>query len=199
MVRTEKLAIFGGGGHGRVVAQIAAAAGCGEVVWIDDDPAKAAMAFDTFRNTFAGLPVALGIGDNTAREQVFMRLEAAGIVPLTLVHPSAVVADDAVLEAGCVVMPHAVVNTGARLGRGVIVNSGAVVEHDCVIGDFAHISPNAALAGGVCVGDRVHVGIGASVIQQVCIGADTVVGAGAAVVRDLPAGVTAVGVPAQAC
>jgi acetyltransferase-like isoleucine patch superfamily enzyme len=39
--------------------------------------------------------------------------------------------------------------------------------------------------------------MGAKIIQGISIGPWTVVGAGAAVVRDLPANVTAVGVPAR--
>jgi acetyltransferase EpsM len=48
----------------------------------------------------------------------------------------------------------------------------------------------------VNVGEGCYIGMGANVIQGKSIGDWTVVGAGAAVVTDLPANVTAVGVPA---
>ena len=47
------------------------------------------------------------------------------------------------------------------------------------------------------VGEGALVGIGASVAPGCAIGARATVGAGAAVVRDIPAGATAVGVPAR--
>ncbi len=195
METTETIAVYGKSGHGRVVAQIAAALGYTEILWIDD-AAEGAASLERFLSETDGVPVALGIGSNAARQNVYEKLEKAGIEPVTLVHPSAVIADDVGIGAGTVVMPLATVNAGARLGSGVIVNTHAVVEHDCVLEDFVHISPSAALAGAVRVGRRSHVGIGASVIQCLSIGDDTVVGAGAAVVNDLPSRVLAAGVPA---
>jgi acetyltransferase-like isoleucine patch superfamily enzyme len=53
------------------------------------------------------------------------------------------------------------------------------------------------LSGQVRVALGAHIGTGASVIQGIRIGAWSIVGAGAVVIRDVPAGVTAVGVPAN--
>jgi maltose O-acetyltransferase len=49
----------------------------------------------------------------------------------------------------------------------------------------------------IVIGDNVWLGGGAIVCPGVTIGADTVVGAGSVVTRDLPAGVVAVGSPAN--
>ncbi len=196
MEATDRIGIYGIGGHGKVVAQIARSTGFSDIVWIDD-AAEKALTFERFLQRFPQTPVALGIGTNAAREAVFAKMEAAGLTPVTLVDPSAAVAGDAVLGAGCVVMPKAVINTEARIGRGTIVNTGAVVEHECRLDDFVHVSPAAALAGAVEVGRRTHIGIGSSVIQCLHIGADCVVAAGAAVTSDLPDGVLAAGVPAR--
>ena len=141
--------------------------------------------------------LALGIGDNAARERCFERLRSNGIRISTVVHPRASVSRSAQLGEGTVVMAGAVVNPDARCGHGAIVNSGAVVEHDCILGAFVHVSPNAALGGNVAIGDRSHVGLGASVIPGTRIGRDVRVGAGAAVVRDVADGQTVVGVPAR--
>jgi serine O-acetyltransferase len=47
------------------------------------------------------------------------------------------------------------------------------------------------------IGDRVFIGAGARVLGGIAIGDDAVIGANAVVIEDIPAGATAVGVPAR--
>ena len=56
---------------------------------------------------------------------------------------------------------------------------------------------HANVSGAAHLGAGVYLGTNATVIQAVRVGAGTTVGAGAVVVRELPAGITAVGVPAR--
>jgi sugar O-acyltransferase (sialic acid O-acetyltransferase NeuD family) len=207
-VTGKRVAVYGAGGHGKVVADIAMAAGQNVVAFIDDSPSKKGatiwevpvISWQRFADEVAarhGASVGLGIGDNAARERCVTRLRSAGIAIATLVHPSATVARSAVVGEGSVIMAGAVVNPDADVGTGCIINTGAVVEHDCVVAPFAHLSPNAALGGGVHVGRRTHLGLGAVVLPLVRIGDDVRVGAGAVVRRDVASGLTVVGVPAR--
>lgn len=189
----QKLYIYGHGGHGRVVADIAVAAGYRDIRFLDDAHGQ---KFD------AGLPkgnIIVTVGDNAVRQRLGQKVSAAGFRLVSLIHPAAVVSPSAVVAAGVVVMPQAVINNSACIGEGSIINTAAVVEHDCIIGAYAHVCPNVALAGGVYVGERVQVGIGSCVIQDVRIGAGSMIGAGSVVVRDLEADVVAFGNPARAC
>src|SRR5690606_21235689 len=52
----------------------------------------------------------------------------------SFVHPSAVVAPDAVLEEGVWLGPHAVVESGARIAHGSAIGAGCVIGPDCEIG-----------------------------------------------------------------
>ena len=63
--------------------------------------------------------------------------------------------------------------------------------------NFCNINPGAHLAGNVTVGEGCYIGMGANIIQGISIGPWSIIGAGAVVVRDIPANVTAVGVPAK--
>jgi sugar O-acyltransferase (sialic acid O-acetyltransferase NeuD family) len=210
----SRFLIWGGGGHGKVVADLVRSLDHELIGYVDADAAKlgcevepggarVVMLQDELLRCAAGegpLPegvtaVALAIGSNTTRLHCLAQL--TGLSAPALVHPTAVVSPSAVLGAGTVVFPGAVINADARIGAAVIVNSAAVVEHDCVVGDGAHLSPRATLAGGVRVGERSWVGAGATVIQGISIGADVTVGAGAVVIRDVPDGQTVVGVPAR--
>lgn len=208
MTAFGSLWIVGAGGHGRVVADAARSAGWKVVGFLDDNPALdghrvSGLPVRRLAEVAAPgseellIPVALGIGGNSEREQVHGRLEAFGFRVVSVLHNEAVVADTALIQAGTVVLATAVVNSDARIGRGCIINSGAVVEHDCVLGDFAHVSPNAAMGGGARLGKRSHLGLGAVVLPKIVVGSDVRVGAAAAVIRDVPDGVTVVGVPAQ--
>nr|WP_231117096.1 NeuD/PglB/VioB family sugar acetyltransferase [Pseudodesulfovibrio alkaliphilus] len=198
--------IVGNGGHALVVADILACAeGMAPLGHVEKDAGSGSVAQ-------SGLPlhggiaslgtvphdaVVVAIGDNRTRMAVADSLADEGEVLASAIHPSAVIARDAVIGAGCVVCAGVVVNPGCSIGRNVILNTGCTVDHHCRIGDHAHIAPGVNLAGGVSVGRGAFVGIGACAIPGVTIGEWAVVGAGAAVVRDVPSGRSVVGVPAR--
>lgn len=201
-----RLVILGAGGHGRVVAEAALAAGLDLMGFTDRDPALAGA-------TICGLPVLgvdadvesgrivcpgllLGIGPNTIRLALSRRFQGRWVQP-TLVHPRAWVSPSARLGAGTVVMANATVQTSCRLGAAVIINTNASVDHDGDLGDGVHVSPGAHLAGTVTVGAGTHIGIGATVIEGIRIGANCLIAAGAVVVRDVPDGARVAGVPAR--
>ena len=203
----RSLYVFGAGGHGKVVADIAIQAGWRVLALLDDNPELA-------ESTVLGLRVivgrdgiedllrsddlvALGIGSNAVRMRIQRELENRGIRVQTIISRHAVVSSWARIGRGTVVMPGAIVNAGAVIGDGVILNTGAVVEHDCEIGDFAHVSPNSTIGGTAKVGRLSQVAIGASVLPRVRVGARTILGAGSVATRDLPDDVIAYGVPAR--
>lgn len=206
--------IWGGGGHGKVVADLVRALGHQVAGFVDSSPEKLGQSVEPLgarvllsqdellrqlreRGSYPeGITaLALGMGDNRAR---FGYLELLAELPLPpLVHPSAVVSPSARVGRGSVVFAGAILNASARIGAAAIINSGAIIEHDCEIADGAHVSPGAALSGGVRVGERSWIGTGAALIPGIRVGADAMLGAGAVVIRDVPDGATVVGNPAR--
>ncbi len=194
----QEIAIYGASGHGKVVADIAEALGYKIAYFIDDDMGKTDfMGCAVERMNINKLPVALGIGNNKTRQNIFSCLCEENVEILTLIHPSCVVSKRATFGIGSVVMPNAVINSCAKIGKGVIVNTASVIEHDNVIGDFVHISPNVALAGNVKIGELSHIGIGSTVIQNITIGKEVVIGAGSVVIDDIADFSKVVGNPAK--
>jgi sugar O-acyltransferase (sialic acid O-acetyltransferase NeuD family) len=205
---TQQILIFGAGGHAKVVAEVARACGLEVIGFLEDHSLRDGIPYfgsqvvdwnryEQDRERWRLIPIALAVGDNSGRGEVYQRLISAGSQIRSLVHSSAVISPTAVIGSGTVVMAAAVVNADAHIGMGVIVNTSAVVEHDCRVGDFAHLSPNVALGGGARVGPRAHLGIGAVVLPRVEIGADSIVGAGSVVLDAVEPGTTVVGAPAR--
>lgn len=107
--------------------------------------------------------------------------------------------------------------SNVTIGTAVFINYGCQLADvaKITIGDHTQIGPNVQLltpchplearrrqrkwetARAVTIGDNVWLGGGVIVCAGVTIGSDTVVGAGSVVTRDLPAGVLAVGSPAN--
>jgi sugar O-acyltransferase (sialic acid O-acetyltransferase NeuD family) len=199
-----RVVVFGAGGHSRVVADVVCAAGFELVGHLDEVKpegeavgARSVLGGALWLAANRGVLVALGIGSNAIRREVFELSRSANAALPAFVHPSAVVSPSAQLAEGVVVMPGAIINAGASIGVGAIINSGAVVEHDCVVGEFAHVSPNATMAGAAKLLANAHLGAAAAVLPGVEVGEGTDVGAGAVVVKALRARVVAAGVPAR--
>ena len=99
------------------------------------------------------------------------------------------------------------IHPGARIGRRFFIDHGMGV----VIGETAEIGNDVTLYHGVTLGgttwnkgkrhptldDDVVVGAGAKILGPIYIGKGAKVGSNAVVVRDVPAGCTAVGIPAR--
>lgn len=94
-----------------------------------------------------------------------------------------------------------------QLGRRVIFEhqSGIVIHGDCSIGDDSIIRQGVTLGNRYLdrpfdapkLGARVNVGAGAKIFGNVTIGDGANIGANAVVLCDVPAGATAVGLPAK--
>jgi|GEM_PF-123922 len=140
--------------------------------------------------------VVIAVGSSPARAGIDERLRAWGRTSPALVHPSATVGADVELGPGVILAAGARVTTNVRLGRHTHVNVNAVISHDGRLGDHVTVSPGALVNGNVTIDDRAFLGTGAVVTPGRHIGSDAVIGAGAVVVDDVPAGVTARGVPA---
>jgi UDP-N-acetylbacillosamine N-acetyltransferase len=204
----RSLLIWGAGGHAAVVADVARGAGWTVLGFIDDRPGG------TVATTVYGLPVydrnaaetmvrrgvhhaAVAIGDPRVRLRKAALLEEWGCTLPVIVHPRAIVADSASLEAGALVCSGAVVAPLARVGRLSIVNTLASADHECELAEAVHLCPGVHLAGRVRVGRGTWVGVGSSVRDGVRLGEWCYVGAGAVLVADLPDFSLAYGVPAK--
>ena len=77
------------------------------------------------------------------------------------VHPSAVVADDAQVDASASIGPFAVIESGARIGANVTVGAHCFIGARCVIGEGGWLAPRVTLYHDVSIGKRVVIQSGA--------------------------------------
>ncbi len=73
-------------------------------------------------------------------------------------HPSADVAEDAVLGSGTQVWHQAQIREGARLGQRCNVGKGVYIDHDVEIGNAVKIQNRASIYHGTTIEDGVFVG-----------------------------------------
>lgn len=199
-----ELLIYGAGGHGRIVLDVARLSGFAPIVIVDAAPMSRRLdglvvldESEVHWDLLRSFKFVCAVGGNGVRAELFARCCELGGCGIGLRHPSAIVAERIAIIDGTVVCAGAVINPGATIGGNCIINTSASVDHDCRIGDHVHICPGVRLGGNVTVGDRTMIGIGSSVIQGIRIGARCVIGAGSVVVRDVPDDSVAFGVPAR--
>ncbi|AUV44352.1 MULTISPECIES: acetyltransferase [Citrobacter freundii complex] len=202
----NRIAIYGAGGHGKVVAELVELAGYNQVFFFDEQWPSVTLNkhwpligdFDSLVETINDYDgVVVAIGNNRARLEKTNYLIKIGAPLKTFIHPTAYISRYSEIGLGSVIMAHAVVNPFVTIGNAVIINTAATIDHDSILNDGVHICPGVHLAGAVYVGNEVMIGIGAQVIQGINIEFRATVGAGANVLLDVEPHTTVVGNPAK--
>lgn len=192
--------ILGVGGHAKVVID-AALKSRNKISAVYDDDVSTHNSFFCGHKVRGNIdskilgPSFIAIGNNKIRFELSNRIPNAKWE--TIIHPSAIIADDVKIGEGSVIMAGVILQPGTSIGKHCIINTGSCIDHDCTISDFVHIAPNCGIAGGVSIGVGAFVGIGSSVVQYISIGEWTTIGAGSAVINNIQSYCTAVGVPAK--
>lgn len=204
MNKHKNLMVIGAGGHGRVVADVAARSGkFQQIVFLDDAQPNQELPYpylgkcDMAENYLDQYEMVVAIGNGEVRQKIMRVLADKGACFATIVAPDAIVASDVQIGAGTVVFSGVVINTGASIGQGVIVNTASSIDHDCMVGDFCHIAVGARLCGTVRLAPQVWVGAGAVVINNLSVDTSCVIGAGAVVVKNIEQQGVYIGVPAK--
>ncbi|WP_411280391.1 acetyltransferase [Gemmatimonas sp.] len=206
------IVIYGAGGMGREVAQLLADLNEREPTWSvlgyisDDDSIHGTTSGDLpvigggawVRARTQPIAVAFGVGSPALKRILVERVRAPHVSFPTLVHPTVIMGRRVSLGEGTIVCAASVITVDIHVGAFSTVNLCCTITHDAVLGEYTTLAPSVNVSGNVTIGNGTDIGTGSKVIQGVSIGEWSIVGAGAVVSRDLPANVTAVGVPAKA-
>lgn len=207
-----KVILWGGTGQAKVVRPIVEHYGAKVVAIFDDTPNLAPpfpdvdlyCGYEGFKRWIAsqsrneiGFSITIGNPHGRVRLRLHDLLVEEGLSPVTVAHPTAWIAENAIVGSGSQIMAGAIIGAEARLGRECIVNTKASVDHEDILEDGVEIAPGATLCGLVQARTNAWICAGATVLPRINIGADARVGAGAVVTRDVPDGATVVGIPAK--
>lgn len=211
---TLDLVIVGSGGFGREAADVVDAINAVTPTWnlvgfVDDSPTEENVARVGRRGSqilgplggigdyAPGAHCVIGVGNPTTRQKLAARAGEAGLVPATLVHPTAVIGANSVIAPGSVICAFVAVGSDVTLGSHVHLDRGSHVGHDSVLEDFVTVHPAAVISGSCHIGTGAELGTNSTLIQEIRVGAHATVGAAACVVHDVPINVTVKGVPAR--
>ena len=196
-----KVILWGGTGQAKVVRPIIEYYGTKVVAVFDDTPGLQPPFPDVelyggqeeFREWIEhqrreeiGFCVAIGNPHGRVRLRLHDLLVEEGLSPTSLAHPTAWIADNAVIGAGAQILAGAIVAAEARLGRQCIVNNNALVEHETHLDDAVEIGPSATILGLTSIGVNTLVGVSATVLSRLKIGSDVTIAAGVVVSSDVP-------------
>ena len=212
VMASQEIVIVGAGGHGREVLDVLRAQDpdCETLKFAgfisDDKPDPQILAkieanwlgtVDDFLANTNNMGFVIGIGDPATRKDLAGRLENQGLVPVTLIHPSATFGSDVFLGVGVVIAAHVSVTTNVHIGDHSHLNLNSTVRHDCRISHCVTLSPSCSVSGNVTLREQVLLGANCTILQGLTVGEGSVVGAGAVVTANVPENTTVVGVPAR--
>jgi len=206
----KKVLIVGAGGYAK------------EILWVLDDLNRCRLEFECVGfvdpqdpgkkgKVLSGRPIlggwadisptpelhfACGIGAPDAREKECSAAQQLGLKPISLIHPSAVIATDAEIGEGSVLAPTSVVAPTSRLGRHCALNVGAIVGHDAVLGDYCVLSPGAIVLGNARLEEKVFLGANSTVYLGRRMGKGALLAANSFLMTNLGSGKSALGTPA---
>ncbi len=208
-----RIIIWGGTGQAKVIRPIIEHYGSKVVAVIDDTPGLPSpfpdveiwRGYEGFKQWAAqeksrseiGFCIAIGNPHGRARLRLHDLLIKEGLSAISIAHPSAIIAENAIIGEGAQILAGAIIQPEAKIGKECIINTGASVDHEDILEDGVEIAPGAVLAGLVRVETCAWVASGAIILPRLTIGADSIVGAGAVVIENVPPRTVVVGIPAR--
>lgn len=139
----------------------------------------------------------LRIDGQSERINMFENLGIPNSQLATFIHPTAYIAPNVKLGAGCVIMPLVAISSNTIFGKGCIVTVSATVGHDNVIGDYCHIAAQACVGACLKIGNGVHIGLNSTIRENLIIGDYSTLGMGAVLTKNIGNKEIWAGVPAR--
>lgn len=137
------------------------------------------------------------IGRNVKSEEVYESMNLPEDRLATVVHKTAFVADNAVLEPGVFVMSNCYIGPAAHIGKCSLVMANSIIGHNTTVGHCCHFSAGSITSSVVKIGKFSDVTLGARVIDKVTMGDYAVAGASSLVTKDIGDYEIHVGIPAK--
>ena len=206
----KKLLIIGARGWGREVFDIAAAcikAGADfEVKGFLDDKSNALEGYDNYPPIIGPVEsyeiqqddvFICALGDVGFKKKYTQIIIDKGGKFISLIHPTAILGNNARIGVGCIVGPYANISSDTVVRDFVTFSIKAGMGHDSTIGDYSHIGGMCCISGFVTIGEAVTMHPGCIIVPHRKIGENAIVGTGSVVLVNVKANTTVFGNPAK--
>ncbi len=201
----KKLFIFGAGGLGKEVGDIARRIGLWEeIAFIDDNLTVKEInkvrvynfeeALSQYDNEDMDFIVA--VGEPSTRKKLYKKLLDYELNIISIIDPGFIMSDFSLIEKGTIVHTGAIITCNTHIGFGSVISKNAAIGHDITMGEYCVVSPNAVVSGGSKIGNNCYIGCGAMIRNNTTIGDNSIIGMGAVVVEDVAPDSVMVGNPA---
>jgi len=104
----------------------------------------------------------------------------------TLVHPTAVISNNAKIGFGCCINPFVSVGPNVVIGNHVQIYGQALIGHGASLGDFVYVANNACIGAEVSLFEGSYLGTNCSIREFVEVGKWSIVGMGSVVLNNIP-------------
>ena len=206
----KQLLIIGARGWGREVYDIATnciAAGVElKVKGFLDDKADALDGYENYPEILGPVETyevqtddvfICALGDVNYKKQYADIILNKGGEFISLIHPTAIIGNNAMIGKGCVVGAYSNLSSDTRIGDFVTFSIKAGMGHDSVIGDYSHIGGFSNISGFVTIGKMVTIHPCCNILPHKIIEDEAVVGASSVVLANVKRGKTVYGNPAR--
>jgi sugar O-acyltransferase (sialic acid O-acetyltransferase NeuD family) len=156
------------------------------MVYFSDDFIKENNLEDKINRDDYKIYYIIGFGGTTRKQCIEALKKYSNFEPVSIIHPTAVIAKSASLGKGCFIHPQVTISTNAKIGDHCVINYNASVGHDAVLEDNVFIQPGARVSGNCHIGENTLIGSNSFVYQAVKVGKDCLIDALTYVRHDLP-------------
>lgn len=202
-----QLLIYGSGGFGREIYDLACRINNREKRWTDIsfiDDVRKESALNGIRvykfeeiTSLNNFECIIALGEPAYREKLYMRLIENNIKIATLIDPTAIVSPSAIIKQGCIISALCLIANNVHMNENAVVHPMSNLGHDIIIGKHSVLASNVFPGGEDIFGDNVYVGMGAIIKEKLTIGDNSIIGMGSCVFNDIPPDVIALGNPAR--
>jgi sugar O-acyltransferase (sialic acid O-acetyltransferase NeuD family) len=204
------LGIYGAGGLGREVFELAIAINnskqrWSEIVFIDDGENienPRGLSIYKFAEILKKIDVdniefCIAIGEPSIRKKLYKKLLKSSMKMATLIHPEVTIPESTAIGAGVVICKFVSITCDINIGENAYIHPMACIGHDATIGGHTVISSFVDVAGNCLVGNCSFLAINVILKQGVRIGSNSIIGMASVVYKDIPNDIIALGNPAR--
>lgn len=137
----------------------------------------------------------IAIGSTKVRAKIIKKFKNYNFY--TLIHPSAIISQGAIIGKGCTISPNTIIAGDAKIGDFNLFNFSSMISHDCIIGENNIFSPSSKILGWAKMGNNNYFGAGAIMLPKIKIGNNNTIGANSTLTKNFNNNQTLIGTPAK--